>query len=83
MIGTFIRGVAGLGKAAVGADPVSEQVLAERQEGCRVCEQATGKVMTRIEGFEVLSVGSRCRKCQCLISAKTRVGSERCPLGVW
>lgn len=80
---TLMRGAAGLGKAAVNAEPVTEQALQIRRDRCARCDYATATRATTIAGYRVLSPASRCKLCKCLISAKTKLRSERCPIGQW
>lgn len=44
---------------------VSREVLAERQETCKACENF---------------VGGRCRLCGCYLSQKIRLATESCPM---
>lgn len=65
------HGIAGLAKAAVGADRASDETIAARRETCRACEHNTGGAVVR------------CRLCGCALRAKTRLAGEHCPVGKW
>ncbi len=80
---TIGRGIKGLSKAAVNADPAPADTVQLRRERCAACDYATGKKKTHIAGYEVLSPTSRCRLCKCLVSAKTKLRGESCPIGSW
>lgn len=82
-LNTLVRGVTGLGRAAVNADPAGEDTVQTRRERCAACQYATATRSTSIEGYKVLSPASRCKLCKCLVSAKTKLAKERCPIGSW
>lgn len=62
------HGVAGLGKAIFGIDKASEETIKSRWEICKSCEF-----------FRLW----QCTACGCLVPAKIRQISERCPKGRW
>lgn len=57
-----------------GAPITSPEILAEREETCRACDQWDAAA---------LNGTGRCRKCGCSTWAKLRMASESCPLGKW
>jgi hypothetical protein len=63
-----LRGAVGLAKARLGIDKAPPRVVALRREVCMLCPQRLGWL---------------CAECKCIIHEKTKVASERCPLGVW
>jgi hypothetical protein len=82
-VAKLAHGVIGLAKAAVGADPVSDATLLMRRDICRECDRAT-RNPTRVHlPTKGLTSFSRCTACDCVIAAKSRLASERCPLGKW
>ncbi len=76
--GQIVHGAAGLVKAVVGIDPTPPDKLTIRARECfgnapdkPPCDRLIG------DKFK------RCDVCQCVIAAKIRIDSERCPLGKW
>lgn len=59
-----VRGAFKAGKALVGADKASDDVIAERLAICGQCPNWTGK---------------KCRLCGCNTSLKVRLAGESCP----
>jgi hypothetical protein len=77
------RGAVGLTKAAIGIDAVPLEVMQARREECRDCEHATRNPLRLNRTTKGLTSLSRCRKCDCFIAAKTKLGGEACPVGRW
>jgi len=50
------------------------EILAERTDTCRACDQWDAAALNNT---------GRCRKCGCSTWAKLRMATERCPLGKW
>jgi hypothetical protein len=73
--GKLRRGLVGLTTAAARLDPVPVDQLRRRHA---LCLGAGGR-----PACERLVLGSVCSACHCLVAAKVRVASERCPLGKW
>lgn len=76
--GQIVHGATGLAKAALGIEATPPDKLTIRARACYgnapdkpPCVENTGGKF------------QRCRQCGCLVSAKIRVNSERCPLGKW
>lgn len=65
-IGGVIHGAVGLVKAATGIDKAPDDVIAERARLCAECVHGEGRVL--------------CGVCSCVLAAKQRLASERCPL---
>jgi hypothetical protein len=82
-VGKIIHGAAGLARAATGIDAVPLTVLMQRRDVCRGCEYATRNPAPRYAVNKGLTSLSRCTRCHCFIAAKTQIGSEFCPLGLW
>jgi hypothetical protein len=78
-----IHGAVGLTKAALGVDAIPLEVMQARRDECRDCEHATRNPSPRYAVNKGLTSLSRCRKCDCLIAAKTKLAGERCPIGRW
>lgn len=81
--GKIINGAVGLAKAATGIGTVSLQVMQERRDVCRECDQATRSPDPKFAVNKGLTCLSQCKPCGCYIAAKTKVASESCPLGKW
>jgi len=62
------KGAVKLAKAELGVDDVSLEVLTERRTICNTCDK---------NDF------GRCQECGCYLWAKTRLKSEKCPIGSW
>jgi flavoprotein len=86
--GRIFDGIAGLSKvglqlAGVPVDRASDAVTLARRDACRECPAATRNAARLDRRAKGLTSLSRCRECDCVIAAKTRLASERCPLGKW
>lgn len=64
----FKYGVKGITKATLGLGLASEQEIDARRAICNSCEYRKGKM---------------CGSCGCLLSAKTKLAEEKCPMGFW
>jgi hypothetical protein len=73
-IAEVLHGAAGIGKAVLGIDPAPQEVAERRLQVCQQCPSG-------------LYAGGMCKRsaggCGCLLTAKVRVASERCPHGHW
>jgi hypothetical protein len=83
-----LRGAAGLAKAGLQAagvpvDAAPEDVVKARRDQCRACPHATRNDGPKYAASRGLTTLSRCQLCGCVIAAKTRMASERCPDGRW
>ena len=67
-LGYLAHGVVGIGKSILGIDRPSDAIIKERWDICQGCE---------------FHRHWQCTACGCLVSAKIRVKSEKCPLGKW
>lgn len=81
---TVAHGAAGLVKAGlqvagVPVDRVSDVELLRRRDACRQCPHATRNPERLNRTTRGLTTLSKCKLCGCLIGAKTRLASERCP----
>lgn len=64
----IVKGASGITKAITGTDPVTRDVRLAREAECDACDQRRGPM---------------CNRCHCVVAAKVRVASERCPLNKW
>ncbi|MEM9752540.1 MAG: hypothetical protein AAF916_04065 [Planctomycetota bacterium] len=78
---TLWRGVVGLVKAAVRAEPASDAERQSRRAACAKCPEA--KHVKRVGSLNVLAGTSVCGVCRCNLRAKTRLSGEACPMGKW
>jgi hypothetical protein len=80
-----LHGAIGLAKAAAQAlgvpvDLVDEQTINARAEACRCCpHHARGQKLAG-QPCKPLAINSVCTACSCLLIAKVRLASEKCPL---
>jgi hypothetical protein len=86
--GIVVRGATGLAKVAlqsvgVPVDMADPATVQSRRDACRKCEHASRNHDPRYAANQGLTTFSRCGKCSCVIAAKTRLASERCPDGKW
>ncbi len=78
---TWARGIAGLGKALLRREPVSDAVRQARRATCATCPEA--KRVKRVGSLHVLTAVSSCGVCRCHLRGKTRLSGEACPVGRW
>jgi hypothetical protein len=71
-----IHGAAGLALAALSIDAAPPDLAERRRAVCRSCPEA-------VPCLRVIGRFCQCRVCKCVLAPKTRVASERCPLGKW
>lgn len=62
------QGAVKLIKSELNLGIAADEVIAERRAACESCDQWDH---------------GRCKSCGCYTYAKTRLRSERCPLGKW
>jgi len=62
------KGALGIAKDVLGIDAAADDVVSARWSICSNCQENDRGV---------------CAKCGCHLSAKSRIGSETCPLGKW
>jgi flavoprotein len=79
-----VHGAVGLAKVAAQAvglpvDQAPEMVIKARRDICRGCPNATLNAQRLDRPSKGLTTASQCRVCGCLIAAKTRLASEKCP----
>ncbi len=74
--GTIIGGVIGVTKAVMRIERPDDAIIESRRVHCRACEHAN-------KCPHAPSKVCVCRKCNCLIKAKTAVAGESCPAGRW
>jgi hypothetical protein len=74
--GGCLHGAAGLAKAVVGLGLADKATIESRRAICRECPEA-------IPCAKAIGRFCQCRKCGCLLKAKTKLSSEACPLGHW
>lgn len=81
IVRTIARGVVGLTQAALHLDPASPATAAGRLAHCRRCPHSTKHpTRTAPDGLPLVRF---CGLCHCLLAAKTRLASARCPAGHW
>lgn len=73
----------GVSRAAVDAEPVDQQTLADRRRACTHCDHATARKNLSHLGTAALSPTSMCRLCKCNVHLKTKLRSESCPIDKW
>lgn len=79
-----IHGAIGLAKVGlqlvgVNVDRADDATTSARRDACRACPHATRNPSPAYRPHTGLTSLSRCRLCECIISAKTRIASESCP----
>lgn len=76
-------GAVAIARAVLGRDAAEESAVQARRDICRTCDQASRNLSPRYAAAGGLTTLSRCRRCGCLIAAKTLLAGQRCPLGRW
>jgi hypothetical protein len=71
MIDKAVHGVAGIVKSRLGIGLARSNVIADRRDICNNCDKVTKGLI------------NTCSLCSCVISEKTRLAEEKCPLGKW
>jgi hypothetical protein len=74
--GSIAHGAISIAKSMVGLDRAPEDVIESRRKTCRDCPEAEPCLVT-------LGKKCKCKLCGCLLTAKTSLASEVCPLGKW
>jgi hypothetical protein len=82
------HGAAGLAKAGLqlvgfSIDRAPDQARRDRLDVCRGCDRATRNQKLADRPSKGLTRKSLCIECGCLITAKTMLASEQCPLQLW
>jgi len=64
---------------------VNSQLKQQRLEICKACEHfsSVGTCGTPVIGNEVIVNGEVLHTCGCIMTVKTSLASEHCPLGKW
>lgn len=81
--GKIISGAKGIAQNMMGINQASVDVMMQRRDKCRQCEFATRNTKRLERSTKGLTTLSRCTKCNCFIAAKTKLVTERCPIGLW
>lgn len=55
----------------------------KRRDICRYCEFSTKSDDEKYKNYNGLTSYSQCIKCACIISLKTKLATETCPLDKW
>jgi len=71
-----MKGAVGAVKAITGVDRAPSAEIVRRLTVCNACERAVPCVRDA-------SRACRCTVCRCVLSLKTRLAGERCPVGRW
>ena len=64
----FVSGVSGLVRSHLNIGIAADEAIAARRAACEACDRWDH---------------GRCGECGCYTFAKTRLRSEKCPLGKW
>lgn len=83
LIKTALRGSRGLAQSAAGVGLTDQQQITDRRRICAMCDYATRKKKTTMQGLYLLSPSSQCSICKCAVHFKTRLAKEKCPAGKW
>ena len=70
------HGAAGLAKAFLGIDRADDDTIEWRRTICRKCEHAEPCIANVVKFC-------KCKKCGCVLRAKTASESESCPEAKW
>lgn len=73
---TCMKGAIGAAKAVAGIDRAPSVVTERRLAICNGCEHC-------VPCKRDPSRACRCSVCRCVLSLKTRLAGERCPVGRW
>ncbi|MGA1046372.1 MAG: DUF6171 family protein [Phycisphaerales bacterium] len=65
---SVMSGAVRLLQSEIGIGVASDEIVADRRRACESCDRWDH---------------GRCRECGCFTFAKTKLRSERCPLGKW
>lgn len=68
------HGAKGLIKAIARVDRTKPHILKARQDICNQCDE---------KAIVLKGVTTKCKQCGCVLPAKQRIASERCPIGKW
>lgn len=79
----YMLGAVGITNAILRRDGLPQNIVSERRDTCRECDRASRNPNLMAHPCKGLSIRSRCLECDCFIFAKTRLASEKCPLGKW
>jgi len=83
IVQTVAHGAVGLSKVALHIDIAADETIAIRRDVCRWCEFASKSKNPKFDSTNGLTNFSMCSKCHCLIVAKSKLKSEKCPEGKW
>jgi hypothetical protein len=64
------NGVTPLDMLNPNSKPASAELAEQRMDMCRACP-------------ELIKVTKQCKKCGCVMTAKTRLEAAKCPIGKW
>lgn len=78
-----IHGAIGLTKVVIRKDITTKEVIDQRRNICRYCEHSTKNPKYIDHKCKGLTMFSICKQCDCIISAKTQLATENCPLNKW
>ena len=68
----LIKGISGLSKAALDIDRADQDTIKQREEQCNGCP------------YQKYTLGiERCGDCGCVLRAKRKIKSEKCPQNKW
>jgi len=80
---TLLNGVVGLTKVATRTDIAPYNLIQQRRDICRHCDESTKNPKYINHKCRGLTMFSLCKQCNCIISAKSQLATEKCPLGLW
>jgi hypothetical protein len=75
-INAAIHGAIGLAKSLLAVDLADAATIEARRVICRACPEA-------VPCAKIIGKFCQCKKCGCLLTAKTKLAAEFCPLGHW
>ena len=77
--GGIIHGAVGIAKAVVGIDRTDPDELTRRVRACLGHPTGGPDAIPPCDQYD----SGKCNACGCFVKFKTKLDSERCPLGKW
>jgi len=77
ILNTAANGAIGLGRVALRLGIATTNVIKNRRDKCRLCENSTKNPKMGLTNF------SYCKICKCNIMAKSQLLNEKCPNAFW
>lgn len=73
----YKSGIKGLSKYYLGIDKPVDELVSKRRQICTACPKLT-ELQNKSGTFKKV-----CAECGCFIIPKTKIKSEKCPIGKW